>query len=127
MLELTAIPTQELSLDMPAKDLSEHLTGLDKLARQATRLSLGHQALDLHSALLQQSIMIEATSGVVEPVELPDALLRPDLTSPEVQVEMALQRRSANRQIGNVAGVLSLIECSPADAPLWRRRTLSDL
>jgi hypothetical protein len=127
MSELTTITTHDLSLDMPADELAQQLAELSKVSRQATRLRLGHQALDLHSALLQQSIAIEAASGVVEPIELPATLLRPDLTSPEVQVEMALQRRSANRQIGSVAGVLSLIERSPDDAPLWRRRERSGL
>lgn len=121
---LTNHDTETLSLDMPADELLHLLAELEKLECQTTRLRLGHQALDLHSALLQQSLMIEAASGIVEPIEVPVALLRPDITSPEVQNEMALQRRGANRQIGNIAGVLSMIERSTTDERWqWRLRS----
>lgn len=111
---------------MPSGDLLAHLATMEKLTKQAARRTLGQQAIDLHSVLLQQSLMLEAESGLVEPIEIPEALVRPDITSPEVQCEMALQRRSANRQIGNIAGVLSIVE-RDAGAPEWGRRLLSQL
>lgn len=127
MSELVTQPiTTQLSIDMPSGDLLAHLATMEKLTKQAARRTLGQQAIDLHSVLLQQSLMLEAESGLVEPIEIPEALIRPDITSSEVQCEMALQRRSANRQIGNIAGVLSIVE-RDAGAPEWGRRLLSQL
>ncbi len=127
MSELLTQPTTgQLTIDMPSGDLLAHLATMEKLTKQAVRRTLGQQAIDLHSVLLQQSLMLEAESGLVEPIEIPEALIRPDITSSEVQSEMALQRRSANRQIGNIAGVLSIVE-RDAGAPEWGRRLLSQL
>ena len=126
MSELLTQPITQLTIDMPPSDLLTRLATMEKAARQATCRGLGQQAVDLHSVLLQQSLMLEAESGLVEPIEIPEALIRPDVTSSEVQCEMALQRRSANRQIGNIAGVLSIIE-RDAGAPEWSRRLLSQL
>lgn len=127
MSELVTKPTTgQLRINMPSGDLLARLATMEKLAKQAARRTLGQQAIDLHSVLLQQSLMLEAESGLVEPIEIPEALIRPDITSPEVQCEMALQRRSANRQIGNIAGVLSIVE-RDAGAPEWGRRLLSQL
>lgn len=126
MSELLTQPITQLTIDMSPGDLLTRLVTMEKAARQATRRSLGQQAVDLHSALLQQSLMLEAESGLVEPIEIPEALIRPDITSSEVQCEMALQRRGANRQIGNIAGVLSIIE-RDTGAPEWSRRLLSRL